>query len=235
MNMRFSLLLLLVLTLGIGCTAHKVALHEPVLFASIENFKLGPKGGVDLVWSTKRISDAETLKEALQKYDSLMLDQSWLVVDKESASQIDDKQVLATSRQMIDEIKARLGHDFKLVESPTETTLLLSVAMTDIEASVPVLAVTSHLLSDNSDSATVSRIVMGEQIKSGGVTVELLVSDSRTREPLVAVIDKRMESQGLGTLIGSSAVAKEDISLWADRLWTTLSYWNWIKKRTPNS
>ncbi len=235
MNMWFYLLLLLALTLDTGCAAQKVSLQEPALFASLENFKRGPEGGVDLVWSTKRISDAETLKAVLRKYDSLMLDQTWVVIDKESACQLDDKQVLATSRQMINEIKARLGHGFKLVETPTETTLLLSVALTDIEALLPILAVTSHLLPDDSGPSSVSRIVMGEHVTNGGVTVELLVSDAKTREPLVAVIDKRLVSQDVGTLIDSPSGAKEDLSLWADRLWTTLSYWNWIKKRTPGS
>ncbi len=235
MNMRFCLLLLFVLTLGAGCAPQKALLKEPVLFASLEDFKSGPKDGVDLVWSTGRISDAETLKAALQQYDSLMLDQTWIVVNEKSASQLDDKQILATSQYMINEIKARLGYDFKLVETPTENTLLLSVALTDIETSLPILAATNYLFSDESGSSTVSRIVMGEDVKNRGVTVELLVSDAKTREPLIAVIDKSIVNQDVGTLINSSSDAEKAISLWAERLWTTLSYWNWIKKRTPSS
>ena len=235
MNMRFYLLFLLVLTLGTGCTAQKVLLKKPVLFASLEDFKLGPKGGVDLVWSTKRITDAETLKSALRKYDSLMLDQIWVVVDKESVRQLNDKQIQATTQQMINEIKARLGHDFKLVETPTENTLLLSVALTDIETSLPILAVTSYLLPDDFGTRTLSRIVIGEHVKSGSVTVELLISDARTREPLIAVIDKHFDNKDVSTMTASPDGASEAISLWADRLWTTLSYWNWIKKRTLGS
>ncbi len=232
MNIRFCVLSLLVLALSAGCVAQKVTLKKPEMFASLEDYKSGPKGGTDLVWSTKRIRDAETLKTTLQKYDSLILDQTWLVVDKESASKLDDKQILATSRHMLNELKARLGQGVKLVDTPTETTLRLSVALTNIETSLPILAVTSHLLYVGSTASSVSRIVMGEQVNTDLITVELLVSDARSRESLVAVIDKQFDHQDLGTMIESQDGAKEAISLWADRLWITLRDWNWINSRT---
>lgn len=234
MNIRFCVLFVLVLALSSGCVAEKVALKKPALFASLEDYKSGPKGGVDLVWSTNRIRDAETLKTTLQKYDSLILDQTWLVVDKESARNLDDEQILATSRHMLNELKARLGQGFKLVDTPTENTLRLSVAMTNIETSLPILAVTSRLLPVGSTASTVSKIAIGEHVNTGRVTVELLVSDARSREPLVAVIDKQFDHQNLGTMIESPDAAKAPISLWADRLWITLRDWNWRKSRTAN-
>jgi len=234
MNIRFCVLFLLVLVLSAGCVAEKVTLKKPKMFASLEDYKSGPKGGVDLVWSAKRIRDAETLKTTLQRYDSLILDQTWLVVDKESARNLDDEQILTTSRHMLHELKARLGHGFKLVDTPTENTLRLSVAMTNIETSLPILAVTSRLLPPGSTASTVSKIAIGEHINTGRVIVELLVSDARSREPLVAVIDKQFDHQNLGTMIESPNAAKEPISLWADRLWITLRDWNWIKSRTAH-
>ena len=155
MNVRFLFLLLFTLLLTIGCTAQKAKLKKPVTFASLEDYRFGPEGGVDLVWSTKRIRDAATLKTTLQGYDSLILDQTWLVVDQESAGKLDDKQILTTARYMVEELKARLGHDFKLVDVPDESTLRLSLALTNIESTLPMLAVTRSLLPDDPTFANV--------------------------------------------------------------------------------
>jgi len=234
MNVRFYFLLLFVLLLAIGCTVQKATLKKPVTFATLEDYRFGPEGGVDLVWSTKSIRDAETLKTTLQRYDSLILDQTWLVVDKESARKLDDKQILATARYMVEELKARLGHGFKLVDVPDENTLRLSIALTNIESTLPVLAVTKRLLPDEPTAASVSRVVIGKQVNSGRVAVELLVSDARSREPFIAVIDKQFDNLELGTMLASPDGAQEFISLWADRLWITIRDWNWIKTRPVN-
>jgi len=233
MKARFCVLCLLVFVLSVGCVGQTVTLKKPVPFTSLEAYKFGPKGGVDLVWSTKRIRDAETLKATFHKYDSLILDQTWLVVDTKSSGEFDDKQVLATSRNMLNELKAKLGQGFKLVDVPTENTLRLSIALINIETS-PVLAVTSGLLSARGTAPRVSRVIAGEHINGGSVTVELLVSDAKSGEPLVAVIDKQFEQQELSSLLESTDKAKAAIALWADRLWITLRDWNWIKSRPAN-
>ena len=235
MNIRLHLLMLLVFTFVTGCTAQKVPLKQPVMFASLEDFKLGPKGGVDLVWSTKRIIDAQTLKETLTDYDSLILDQVWVVVDKKSARNLDDGQILKISQRMVKEIKVRLGQGFKLVDVPTENTLRLSIALTNIEAALPIHAVTGRLLNGGAGELAVSKIIVEEHVAVESLIVELLVSDAKTREPLIAVIDTQFGNQDVSTIIDQRDGMKEPIALWADRIWTTLSYWNWIKKRTPNS
>lgn len=235
MNVRFYFLLLFALLLTIGCTVQKATLKKPLTFAALEDYRFGPEGGVDLVWSTKKIRDAETLKTTLQRYDNLILDQTWLVVDKESASKLDDKQILATARYMVEELKARLGHGFKLVDVPDENTLRLSIALTNIESTLPMLAVTRRMLADEPTAARVSRVVIDKQVNSGRVAVELLVSDPRSREPFIAVIDKQFASLDLGTMVASPDGAKDFIVLWADRLWITLRDWNWIKTRPVGS
>lgn len=233
MKAQLCVLCLLVFVLNVGCAGQVDRLNKSVTLTPLEDYKFGPKGGVDLVWSTKRIRDAETLKTTLQKYDSLLLDQTWLVVDKKSSDTLSDKQVLATSRHMLNELKARLGLGFKQVDAPTENTLRLSVALINVEAS-PLLAVASALLSARGTAPGVARIVAGEQVNAGPVTVELLVRDARSGEPLVAAIDKQFDGQDLGTLIESPDGAEDAISLWADRLWITLRDWNWIQSRPAN-
>ncbi|MBE0574751.1 MAG: DUF3313 family protein [Desulfuromonadales bacterium] len=204
------------------------------MFASLEDFGLGPEGGVDLVWSTKTIHDAETLKMVLQKYDSLILGRTWAVVDKESSGMIDDQQILEVSRHMVKQIQARLGQGFKLVEIPGENTLELSIALSNVETLQPILAVTNQLLPAYRGTSSVSRIITTDAAaNAASVTVELLVSDATTSEPLIAAIDKRFGKNDIVMTIASRDNVKAATSLWTDRLWTTLSYWNWIKDHNP--
>ncbi len=232
MNIRFYALLLFVFILCTGCTAQKFTSKKPVMFASFEDFRFGPKGGVDLVWSTPKISDEISLRTALQKYDSFILDQTFVVVDRETAGTFDEKQMLKIPRHIFNAMKNKFGRWFKLVDIQTENTLRLSIAFTNTESSEPFFAETGGPLPVSSKSSTVTKIVADEHTKSGSVMVELLVSDARTNEPLIATIDKRFDSQDLGTMIGSQDVAEEAISSWVGRLWTTLLYWNWIQNRT---
>lgn len=233
MTIRFSGLLVVLLLSVSACLPQKAALKRPSLFAAFEEFRLGPEGGVDLVWSAKGINDAESLKKALQKYDSLMLDQVWVAADRVSALKLDGQKEEEVSRHMIDAITARLGQGLKRVDTATEKTLVLSLALTNLKTSLPVLAVTRQLWTEEPGSIRVSRLVPDEHVRAGRVTVELLVSDAKTKEPLVAFVDKQFEPQTLASLFDSGEDAKIAFSLWAERLWTTLSYWNWIKSR-PN-
>lgn len=234
MKSRFYALCLLVFLCSSGCAAEKHALQRPEMFASLDDFGLGPVGGVDLVWSTKTIHDAETLKMVLQKYDSLVLGRTWVVVDKKSSSIIDDQQILEISRHMVKQIQARLGQGFKLVEIPGANTLDLSIALTNVETLQPILAVTSQLLPAYRGTSSVSRIITTDEATNvAGVTVELLVSDATTSEPLIAAIDKRFGNYEIIMTIASRDNVKEATTLWTDRLWTTLSYWNWIKDHNP--
>jgi hypothetical protein len=235
MSNRLFVFCFLLTTLCVGCTAQIITPNKPVMFASVEDFRLGPKAGVDLVWSTKRVRDAETLKETFQNYDSLILGQTWVAIDETTSTNIDDEQILAISKQVIVEIKSRLGQGFKIVEAPTDSTLRLCIALSNREVSIPVLAVLGDLYTDGIGASTVSRIVTDAHVNAGSINVEILVSDAENGEPLVAMIDKQFVSQDVGALIGSPEFAKKDISLWADRLWTTLSYWNWIKPQKTSS
>lgn len=228
MNFRYYVLLLLVLTISTGCAEKKLTVRKTVMFATIEDFKPGPDGGVDLVWSTARISDFDTLRTTLQEHDSLMPGQTWLVIDKQSSASLDDKQVLKISRQMVHAIKTKLGHGFKLVDKPTGDTLRLSIVLTNLETPNPVFSVTNSLLPETLGTSTLSKIVMAEDTRGGGVTVELLVSDARTNEPLIVVIDKRFGNSDIGSMANSPDDVQEAINQWVERLWTTLSYWNWI-------
>lgn len=230
MNIRFCVLCLIISALCFGCAIQELPSPKSAVFATLEEFRRGPKGGVDLVWSTPTIRDTETLKSVLKEYDSLMLDQTWVVIDKDTSSILDDRQILELSRMMVKEIRARLGHGYTFVEIAGDSTLRLNIALTNLVMVQPVLAVARGLVTAGSATSTVTTIVADAQTRTGGVTVELLVSDAQTNEALLAAIDRNFSDQDFGPMLASTDGVQKAITLWADRLWTTLSYWNWINR-----
>ena len=225
MKVRFFVLLLFVLVATAGCVAQKFSQQNTKMFASFEDFRPGPKGGVDLVWATKEIYDVESLKAVFQKYDSLILDQTWIVVDRKSSDNLSDNQVQEISQHLANELTAHLGKRFRLVETPTSTTLRLSIALTNIETPNPILAVTSSLLPVGIGISIASKIVTGEHTNVGMARIELLISDANSNQPLIAAIDKRSGNKDLGTMIDSMDDAKDAINWWVKRLGTTLANW----------
>lgn len=224
MNPRVLLSTLILLLVCAGCSTPKMTSQDSVMFKSFEDFRPGPEGGVDLVWTTTGINDKESLQRELQGYDGLIMDQVWVVVDKDS-DQLTDEEIQELSQHMADSIKTKLAKRFTIVDTPTEKTLRLSIALTNIETPNPVLAVTSSLLPVGIGISVISKVITGEHTNVGKARAEMLLSDAMSGEPLIAAIDKRSGNKDLGTMINSLDDAKDAISWWTDRLGITLTNW----------
>ncbi len=227
MKVGYLVLLSLIFILCAGFIAQK----PTAMFTSFEEFNRGPEDGVDLVWSTKKIYDEASLKTILSKYDSLIIGQIWVVVDKDTASDLNDKQLLEISRHVAKEIKNKFGLWFKLVDIPTENTLRLSSVLTNIEKPKPFFAQPGGSLPVSPEIPTVSKIVANKDSTVGRARLELFFSDANTKEPLIATIDKYVDDKGVSTIVASQDATKEALSWWIERFWTTLVYWNWIQAR----
>ena len=66
--------------------------------------------------------------------------------------------------------------------------------------------------------STISKIVTGEHTNVGKATIELMVSDSTTNQPIIAAIDSRAGNKDFSTMIDSLDDAKDAINWWIDRL-----------------
>lgn len=214
----------LILSVCVGCSGMKFRSVDSVMFKSFEDFRPGPKGGVDLVWSAKRIWNERSLKRTLKRYDSVIVDQIWVVVDDRSDN-LDDEQIKEVTEHMTNSLKEKLGQRVKIVDEPTKTTLRLSIAITNIETPNPVLAVTSTILPVGIGISTISKIITGEHTNVGSARIELLLSDATTNFPLIAAIDKKSGNKDLGTMVDSLDDAKDAITWWVERLGTTLTDW----------
>ncbi len=201
-----------------GCAGTTVV--SATKFTSYKDFRPGPEGGVDLVWARAGLRDAARLKEKMDEYDSVVIDRVMVVVQE---SELDDEEINELTTYMVEQLKARISPVKKIVDQPGETTLRLSIAVSNVETPNPVLAVTSSILPVGLGISTISKITTGEHTNVGSATVELLVSDSESDAPLFAAIDRQAGNKDFSTMIDSLDDAKDAINWWVDRLGVTLS------------
>ncbi|BDY04122.1 DUF3313 domain-containing protein [Ferrimonas sp. YFM] len=209
---------MLLTTILLGCAATPEN-NGHALFQGFDDFRPGPPGGVDLVWAGKGINSKETFREKLKKYNKIKLDQVWVVVDENYP--LDEEQVAELTEYLTQSLLKGLEGRFTQVEEADAQTLRLSLALTNIETPNPILAVTSTLLPVGLGISTLSKVVTGEHTNVGEGTVELLVRDGATGEPLVAAIDRRQGDKDLNNLVDPMAGIKGAIDWWIERLGRT--------------
>lgn len=201
-----------------GCASGK--LQHPTKFTSFDNFRPGPEGGVDLVWTRIGLSSEERIKNKLSQYDSVLIDRFYVVVDN---SELNDEEINELTTYLVDRLKHKISSTKKIVDQPSDTTLRLSIAISNVELPNPILAVTSTILPFGLGISTISKLTTGEHTNVGSATIELLVSESMTDTPLIAVIDRQAGEKDFSTMIDSLDDAKDAINSWVDRLASTLT------------
>ncbi|PKH55474.1 DUF3313 domain-containing protein [Shewanella sp. Choline-02u-19] len=193
------------------------------MFSTFEDFRAGPEGGSDLVWAQPNIKSVADLNQILNRYDNVIVDQAWLLLDdKDRYDGLDDQDIVEVSKYLMDKIKEKASNRFTLVDKATDKTLRVSVALTNIETPNPILAVTSSIMPVGLGISSISKIVTGEHTNVGSATIELMISDAQTGKPIVAVIDRRGGNKDLSTMIDSTDDAKDAINWWVERLSKTL-------------
>jgi len=197
--------------------------RQSQMFKSFDDFRPGPEGGSDLIWAKPGIESVKELNEILLRYDSLIVDQVWLVLDdKTRYDNLSEEEVIGVSEYLVEKIKQKATSRFELVDSPKQKTLRISVALTNIETPNPILAVTSTLLPIGLGISTISKVVTGEFTNVGSATIEMMISDANLGEPIVAVIDRRTGSKDLSTMIDSTDDARDAVDWWVERIGSTL-------------
>ncbi|MGS0676058.1 DUF3313 domain-containing protein [Shewanella sp. 125m-1] len=203
------------------------------MFSSFDDFRPGPDGGSDLIWAQPKIKSVSDLNQILSQYDSVIVDQAWLVLDdKTRYDNLDDEDVVEVSRYLISKVKQKASQRFKIInqteleqtlaKGEAPKTLRVSVALTNIETPNPILAVTSSILPFGLGISSISKVVTGEHTNVGSATIELMLSDAQTGKPIVAVIDRKAGGKDFSTMIDSTDDARDAVDWWVDRLSATL-------------
>ena len=214
------LLLIVVSVLVVGCAGGPV--QRATKFTSYEDFRAGPEGGVDSVWARIGLRDAKRLSEKLDEYDSVVIDQVFVVTEE---STLDKEEIQELTDYMVARLTEKISLHKQVVSEPTGNTLRLSIALSNVETPNPVLAVTSSVLPFGLAISTISKVTTGEHTNVGSASVELLVSDAQDGTPLFAAIDREAGNKDFSTMIDSLDDAKDAINYWVERLGVTLQGW----------
>lgn len=190
-------------------------LQHTTKFTSYEDFQAGPEGGVDLVWARIGLRSPEKMKAKFDEYDSVIIDRVYVLVGE---SELKEDDINKLTAYMVNRLEEKISTTKKIVTEPSQKTLRLSIAISNVETPNPILAVTSSLLPIGLGISTITKITTGEFTNVGSASIELLVSDSMTDKPLLAVIDHQVGNKDLGTMIDSLDDAKDAINWWIDRL-----------------
>ena len=202
-----------------GCSTLPIHKKDTGMFDSYDDFKPGPKGGVDLVWARADITTKEQLEKVLAGYDSIMIDRAWLLIDDNTNyDNLSADDIEMIGEYLVQRIAQRAKQRFDIVEKPGGKTLRLSLALTNVATPNPILAVTSSLLPVGIGISTISKVVTGEHTNVGSATIELSLSDANTGEGIIAAIDRKSGNKDLGTIIDSTDDAKDAINWWVERL-----------------
>lgn len=220
--MKLTKLLILFLSAFVLAGCANGPIKRPTKFTTYEDFKPGPSGGVDLVWARIGLQDPDRLRAKLSEYDSVVIDQVFVVTDE---SALDGDDIKELSEHMVSRLTEKISPYKSVVQSPTGKSLRISVALSNIETPNPVLAVTSSVLPVGLAISTISKVTTGEHTNVGSASVELLVSDAQTGKPLFAAIDREAGNKDFSTIIDSLDDAKDAINYWVDRLGVTLKGW----------
>lgn len=215
----FKYLLLIITVAAIaGCAGGPI--QRATKFTTYEDFQPGPKGGVDLVWARVGLRDAERLQSKLDEYDSVVIDQVFVLAEEGTLEQ-DEIQELTD--YMLSRLKEKISLHKAIVDEPNGRSLRLSIALSNVETPNPILAVTSSVLPFGLAMSTISKVATGEHTNVGSASVELLVSDAQDGTPLFAVIDREAGNKDFSTIIDSLDDAKDAINYWVERLGVTLN------------
>lgn len=215
--LKYSLLAAISVIL-IGCAGGPI--QKATKFTSYDDFTPGPDGGVDLVWARIGLRDAERLQNKLEEYDSVVIDQIFVLAEEGS---IDSDDIQELTDHMNERLTERISQYKKVVSQPNGSSLRLSIALSNVETPNPILAVTSSVLPFGLAMSTISKVTTGEHTNVGSASIELLVSDAQDGTPLFAAIDRQAGNKDFSTMIDSLDDAKDAINYWVERLGVTLT------------
>lgn len=213
---RTLFLIALAVTL-VGCAGGPI--QRATKFTTYEDFRPGPDGGVDLVWARLGLRDAERLQNKIDEYDSVVIDQVFVLAEEGG---LDQEDIQELTDYMVNRLEDKISPFKTIVDEPTGKTLRLSIAISNVETPNPILAVTSSVLPFGLAMSTISKVATGEHTNVGSASVELLVSDAQDGTPLFAAIDREVGNKDFSTMIDSLDDAKDAINYWVERLGVTL-------------
>lgn len=188
-----------------------------------QKFRPGPEGGVDRIWTPEHIKSRKDINEALKPYKSIIVDPILVSFkDKEAFDGLNPTELKALTDEFRTTIVSTLSGHYAVVSEPGPKVLRLNLALTGVETTNSVLALTSTITPIGLAISTFSKVITGEHTNVGSASMEATLTDSITKKGIFAVIDRHAGRKDLKKIVDSSSDAKKAFKWWAERLKNTL-------------
>lgn len=220
-KIKLSLIAALACTTLSGCmTTQKTHSY----FGAQQNqFRAGPKGGVDRIWTPNDIQNRADLNAILSKYNSVMIDPILVsLTDKQAYDGLNPQELYALTAEFRKALSINLQDRYPIVKTPGPNTLRLKVGLTGVETPYRLLAATSTFMPVGLGVSTASKIITGEHTNVGSASMEIAVSDSQSGKVIFAAIDRRAGGKSPEKILDTKSDARKAFYWWAQRLRITL-------------
>ena len=182
---------------------------------SYKGFKPGPKGGVDRIWVNPKFK----FPADLAKYRVFYIDPITVYLSKDGQRRgipVAELNGLSIKfRQLL--INAIKGK-YYVAQSPGPGVLRFVIALTDVEPSMPVLDTITSVVPVARVLSFLKKQVTGKHTFVGSASVEGVIVDGGTNEPLIAFVDKRTGDKGVFGGVKKMEDVHEAFEWWAKRL-----------------
>ncbi len=175
----------------------------------------GPKGGVKKRWLKQ---DAD-----FSRYKKVMLDSVVFYLAKNSDYQGIDPQVMKDLADKFNKITVDAIQDkYPVVAEPGPDVVRLSVAITNLEQSNPILSGVTSVVPVGLGISILKKGAAGSWSGSGATGMAFMALDSTTNEVIVVAVDD--QSAGFSERFTKWGSAEEAFKFWAERLRKFMDY-----------
>ncbi|HEX7074539.1 MAG TPA: DUF3313 domain-containing protein [Hyphomicrobiaceae bacterium] len=196
-----------------GCGATQQARDVETSGFLGEDYALLRQGGENESLLTYRAPDADW-----RAYDKIQLDP--VTVWTRDGSAFKDASA-AERQQLADDLYAavykELAEDYQMVSAPGPGVMRIQVALTDAQASNPMLDTVSTVMPAGLAVSGATGLVTGKPGFVGEARAEAKVTDATTGELLGAAADRRVGGKSLGGSIDSWDDADQAFQYWAEQ------------------
>ena len=184
-----------------------------------KDFRDGPEGGVDLIWTEDTQLSNDDLYRSLKPYDKILLDPVLLSLkDSQTSEGFNPRDLERLAKELEKEITVSLQKNYSFVTVPGPGVMRVSIALTGIETPNKVGATLSTILPVGLLFSVASKATTGEHTGVGSATMEAVLSDAQTGKVLVVGLDRYAGSKGVGAIADEFDAAREAFKWWAGRL-----------------
>ena len=111
-----------------------------------------------------------------------------------------------------------ISEAFTLTDTPGPQTLRMRIALTEAQASRPLMDITSTVMPYGVALSSLKRVAFGKHTAVGVARIEAEILDAETGQRLVAVVDARAGTKALKGKMHRWSDVKGAYDLWAERM-----------------